>query len=186
MSFSKTLKRLLDEKNLSQAELCRLTGIPTSLMSNYVKGIKSPTLTNSLKLAKAFEISMDELSGSTSDLSTSKIDAKSKNGSDRTILSTTELPVMAKYRQLAPDEQARVDSLIDALWATHDIARNTEKKPIPDIRDELLELLVSKPIRIPIVEHVLQLDAEGLERFQKILDIVEALPISPNNEADSR
>lgn len=63
MNISEILANLLREKNLKQADLSRLTGIPTSLISNYIKGIKSPTLTNSIKLAEALGVSVDELAG---------------------------------------------------------------------------------------------------------------------------
>lgn len=63
MSIEETLIRLLQSKGWKQADLSRIAGIPSSLISNYIKGTKSPTLTNSIKLAEAFEISIDELAG---------------------------------------------------------------------------------------------------------------------------
>lgn len=61
MEFSENLKMLLDKQNLKQADLCRLTGIQTSLMSEYVKGKKSPTIKNAIAIADAFKISLDAL-----------------------------------------------------------------------------------------------------------------------------
>lgn len=61
MSFSENLKILLKKQNLKQADLCRLTGIQTSLMSEYVKGKKSPTIKNAIAIADAFHISLDTL-----------------------------------------------------------------------------------------------------------------------------
>lgn len=61
LSFSENLKMLLDKQNLKQADLCRLTGIQTSLMSEYVKGKKSPTIKNAIAIADAFKISLDTL-----------------------------------------------------------------------------------------------------------------------------
>ena len=63
MSFSETLKFLLQDKNLRQADLCRLTGIQTSLMSDYLGGKKSPTLGNAILIADALVISLDALVG---------------------------------------------------------------------------------------------------------------------------
>lgn len=63
MDFSKNLKFLLDSRGYTQADVCRLTDIPTSLMSNYIKGTKTPTLSNSIKLARALNVSLNELAG---------------------------------------------------------------------------------------------------------------------------
>ena len=46
----KKLKELMKNKRLSQADLCRGTDIPTSLMSNYLNGKKSPALSNALAI----------------------------------------------------------------------------------------------------------------------------------------
>lgn len=63
MDFPTTLKTLLDNKDMTQADLSRSSGIPTSLISNYAKGSKTPTLTNSILLAKALGVTLDELAG---------------------------------------------------------------------------------------------------------------------------
>lgn len=66
MDFPDTLKRLMEDRDLKQADLCRMTGIPTSLMSNYIKGLKFPSLSNSIALAEALDVSIDDLAGITS------------------------------------------------------------------------------------------------------------------------
>lgn len=67
MTISETLSKLLDERDLKQADLSRMTGIPTSLISNYIKGTKSPSLSNAVALSKAFGVSIDTLAGLTDD-----------------------------------------------------------------------------------------------------------------------
>mgnify|MGYP002353243007 CR=1 FL=1 len=47
---NKPLEELMKNKRLSQADLCRGTDIPTSLMSNYLNGKKSPALSNALAI----------------------------------------------------------------------------------------------------------------------------------------
>lgn len=44
MDFPTTLKMLLDNKDMTQADLSRSSGIPTSLISNYARGLKRPRL----------------------------------------------------------------------------------------------------------------------------------------------
>lgn len=63
MEFSENLKQLLNDRNMKQADLCRLTKIRSSLMSNYATGKKSPTIFNAVLIADAFDISLDALVG---------------------------------------------------------------------------------------------------------------------------
>jgi transcriptional regulator with XRE-family HTH domain len=63
MEFKEILRIIMAEKDLTQADLCRMTNIPTSLMSNYIKGSKSPALSNAKLIADALSISLDVLSG---------------------------------------------------------------------------------------------------------------------------
>ena len=63
MGFNENLKLLLLEKNMKQADLCRMTGIQTSLMSEYINGRKSPTIGNAILIADALNISLDHLVG---------------------------------------------------------------------------------------------------------------------------
>lgn len=69
MKFPETLKTLMIDRDLKQADLCRATGIPTSLMSNYINGVKFPSLTNSVALSQALGISIDALAGVNSNCS---------------------------------------------------------------------------------------------------------------------
>ena len=48
MGFNENLKLLLLEKNMKLADLCRMAGIQTSLMSEYINGRKSPTTGNAI------------------------------------------------------------------------------------------------------------------------------------------
>ena len=63
MCFNDNLKLLLQDRNLKQADLCRMTGIQTSLMSDYLGGKKSPTIGNAILIADALNISLDTLVG---------------------------------------------------------------------------------------------------------------------------
>lgn len=63
MEFKDNLKQLLIEKDMKQADLCRLSHIQTSLMSEYISGKKSPTIGNAIQIADALDISLDTLAG---------------------------------------------------------------------------------------------------------------------------
>lgn len=63
MGFNENLKALLMERKMKQAELCRMTKIKSSLMSEYVNGKKSPAIGNAILIADALDISLDTLVG---------------------------------------------------------------------------------------------------------------------------
>ena len=62
MAFSDILRSLLESRGLKQADLCRMTGIDTGLMSTYMSGKKAPSLSNAILIASALNISLDEMS----------------------------------------------------------------------------------------------------------------------------
>jgi len=111
LSFNKNLKILLNKQNFKQADLCRLTGIQTSLMSEYVKGKKSPTIKNAMAIANAFHISLDTLVGNElisdiplfiTELTQSNFDSDIKQ-------------LIRKYSLLNDDDKELVNKMIDSL-----------------------------------------------------------------------
>ena len=65
MDFGQILKELLSDRGLTQADLCRITGIQTSLMSEYANGRKSPALSNAFLISRALNVTLDILVGKT-------------------------------------------------------------------------------------------------------------------------
>lgn len=63
MGFNENLRLLLLERKLKQADLCRMTNIKSSLMSEYFNGKKSPAIGNAILIADALDISLDTLVG---------------------------------------------------------------------------------------------------------------------------
>lgn len=63
MDFAKSLECLLNDRNMKQADLCKLTGIRSSSMSDYMSGKKSPAIKNAILIADALHISLDTLVG---------------------------------------------------------------------------------------------------------------------------
>ena len=78
MDFSERLKVLLKTNNMSQSDLCKKTGIPTSLMSNYCSSKKSPALNNAIAMADAFKVTLDDLVGRTNATNVNLSDAHKK------------------------------------------------------------------------------------------------------------
>ena len=63
LDFKTRLAELLAEFGMTQADLCRATGLKTSLVSNYATGKASPTLDTALLIASKLGITLDKLVG---------------------------------------------------------------------------------------------------------------------------
>ena len=59
--FSEHLRKLLNERQMSAAELARRTGLSEAAISGYLNGKKEPRGAQSISIAKALGISLDEL-----------------------------------------------------------------------------------------------------------------------------
>lgn len=65
MNFSERLKQVMDEKNMTQAELSSLTGIGKSSISQYLSGKNEPNQKRTEKIADALQCSAAYLNGLT-------------------------------------------------------------------------------------------------------------------------
>lgn len=63
MTFQIRLQKVLDERGLSQADLCRMTGLTTAGVSKYLTGQTKPTLEKAQLIAESLDMSLDELTG---------------------------------------------------------------------------------------------------------------------------
>ncbi len=61
--FSQNLVRLRKENNISQQKLAKLIGVTQQCVSEWEKDNIEPTLSNLVKLANVFDISIDFLVG---------------------------------------------------------------------------------------------------------------------------
>ena len=55
------MKRIRIAKQMTQGDICRKLGVDRAYISNVESGNKNPTLSTITKLAKALEVSVDEL-----------------------------------------------------------------------------------------------------------------------------
>lgn len=95
MDFSEVLLSTLKERGMKQADLCRISGVPRSLISEYISGKKSPTLGNAIAIASALNVTLDYLTGKT----------------EKIILSEKEKKLVLAYRS-HPEMQSAVDKLL--------------------------------------------------------------------------
>lgn len=61
--FYQQLKKAMNERNITQTELCRKTGIPKSAMSQYISGVFKPKQERTYLIAKALGVNEAWLSG---------------------------------------------------------------------------------------------------------------------------
>lgn len=61
--FSKRLKELRQQRNLTQRQLAELANIPQPTLARYEQGITEPGLTSLIKIADIFGVSLDSLTG---------------------------------------------------------------------------------------------------------------------------
>ena len=62
-NFSKRLKKVREEKGLSQAELAKVAGFQPAAISHFETGQRKPSFDNLKKLADALAVSIDYLLG---------------------------------------------------------------------------------------------------------------------------
>lgn len=64
MSFGNRLSSILEERSMTRADLCRLTGLTSGHLTPYIKNPnRSPQLSTACKIALALDVSLDYLGG---------------------------------------------------------------------------------------------------------------------------
>ena len=59
--FALRLTKKMAERGVSQADLCRLTGLASSMVSHYCTGQRTPSIAAAIKIAKALNTTVDQL-----------------------------------------------------------------------------------------------------------------------------
>ena len=62
-TFGETLKELRLERKVNQVKLAQAIGVSKGIISLWENGLREPTLTNLIALAKYFDVSIDYLVG---------------------------------------------------------------------------------------------------------------------------
>ncbi|MDE6275563.1 MAG: helix-turn-helix domain-containing protein [Clostridia bacterium] len=62
-TFDETLKELRLERKVNQVALAQAIGVSKGIISLWENGLREPTLTNLVALAKYFDVSIDYLAG---------------------------------------------------------------------------------------------------------------------------
>lgn len=118
-SCATRLKKALTMRDISQSELCVITKIPKSAMSQYVKGTFEPKQDRVWLLAKALKVSEAWLMG---------FDVPEKVVSPLPTISDSEQELLDNYRSLNEEGQERAKTYIEDLVDTGKYKKSSQHK----------------------------------------------------------
>lgn len=140
--FSDRLKKAMSIRNIKQNDLCYITGIPKSAMSQYVSGAFNPKQNRTYLIAKALDVSEAWLLGLNVSMErTENIDFE---------LTSHEKAVITAYRN-QPAMQEAVDRLLgvqeEEKLVVFQAARSTDNTPpgYTEIPKSVIEKLENAP-----------------------------------------
>jgi len=103
IDFDKRLNEKMGELHISQADLCRLTGLASSMVSHYCTGQRIPSIPAALRIAKVLHTSVDYLAFGTQ---------PAQRGSLEGLHSATEKRIRYSTKRLSPERVEDEQSLI--------------------------------------------------------------------------
>lgn len=128
MKFNERLKKYREEKGLTQAQLSELAGITTRQIQNYEGGKARPRLDAAEKIAKALNITTDELLGNADMLVAQATEKYGARGAKQAQQLTDELTGLFTGGDLAEEDmELMMKAIQDAYW----IAKEKNKKFTP-------------------------------------------------------
>ena len=128
MKFNERLKKYREEKGLTQAQLSELAGITTRQIQNYEGGKARPRLDAADKIAKALNITTDELLGNADMLVAQAAEKYGARGAKQAQQLTDELTGLFTGGDLAEEDmELMMKAIQDAYW----IAKEKKQKFTP-------------------------------------------------------
>ena len=128
MKFNERLKKYREEKGLTQAQLSELAGITARQIQNYEGGKARHRLDAAEKIAKALNITTDELLGNADMLVAQAAEKYGARGAKQAQQLTDELTGLFTGGDLAEEDmELMMKAIQDAYW----IAKEKNKKFTP-------------------------------------------------------
>lgn len=123
--FSSRLTEKMEEQGMTQADLCKLTGLSTSMISHYCTGQRIPTIPVAIKITKALNTTVEYLATGISPhmklFSSSAFSVAEKEisySSEKTQIESNEQLAAPLFYSLNLDGQAKVLAYIEDLLST--------------------------------------------------------------------
>lgn len=116
MNFSENLRRIRKESGYTQQDIAERLSVAQATVANYERGVRIPDVDTLVKLSKIFDVSIDYLIG----VKTAPEPLPSNN--------VRWKRAMEQYADMSPEEQKRIDTVLDAFFpdsAESDIIEET-------------------------------------------------------------
>lgn len=128
MKFNERLKKLREEKGLTQVQLSELTGISTRMIQKYESANARPRLDAAEKIAKALNVTADQLLGNADMLVAQAAEKYGARGAKQAQQLTEEVTGLFAGGEMAQEDMdVMMKAIQDAYW----IAKEKNKKYTP-------------------------------------------------------
>ena len=134
MKFNERLKKFREDKSLTQVQLSDLTGISARMIQKYEAGTARPRLDAAEKIAKALNITTDELLGNADMLVAQAAEKYGARGAKQAKQLTEEVTGLFAGGDMAEEDMdLMMKAIQDAYWiAKHNNKKFTPKKHRPE------------------------------------------------------
>ena len=128
MKFNERLKKFREDKSLTQVQLSELTGISSRMIQKYEAGTARPRLDAAEKIAKALNITTDELLGNADMLVAQAAEKYGARGAKQAKQLTEEVTGLFAGGDMAEED---MDLMMKAIQDAYWIAKQNNKKFTP-------------------------------------------------------
>ena len=128
MKFNERLKKLREEKGLTQVQLSELTGISTRMIQKYESANARPRLDAAEKIAKALNVTADQLLGNADMLVAQATEKYGSRGAKQAQQLTEEVTGLFAGGDMAEED---MDIMMQAIQQAYWIAKEKNRKYTP-------------------------------------------------------
>ena len=128
MKFNERLKELREKNNLTQEQLAKISGVSSRMIQRYEYGTSRPRLDAAEKIAKALNVSTDELLGNADMLVVQAAEKYGARGAKQAKQLTEEVTGLFAGGDMAEED---MDLMMKAIQDAYWIAKQNNKKFTP-------------------------------------------------------
>lgn len=128
MKFNERLKELREKNNLTQEQLAKISGVSSRMIQRYEYGTSRPRLDAAEKIAKALNITTDELLGNADMLVAQANEKYGARGAKQAKQLTDEVTGLFAGGDMAEED---MDLMMKAIQDAYWIAKEKNKKYTP-------------------------------------------------------